>query len=52
MQCDLDKLIGYDDSEFLLNNIRIKSKEYDFVLQEIENTKDLASKILCKLKEN
>lgn len=52
MHSDIDKLLGYDDNEFIQKNILIKSQEYDFVLREIEDVKSFAIKILCKLKEN
>lgn len=49
MHSELDTMIWIDDNEYILQSIRIKFQEYDFIIQEMENLEKTASKILNDL---
>ena len=49
MHSELDTMVWIDDNDYILESIRIKFQEYDFVVQEMENLENTAAKILNNL---
>lgn len=49
MHSELDIMVWIDDNDYILESIRIKFQEYDFVVQEMENLENTVAKILNKL---
>ena len=49
MHSELDTIVWIDDNDYILQSIRIKFQEYDFIIQEMENLEKTAGKILNDL---
>ena len=49
MRSELDIMVWIDDNDYILESIRIKFQEYDFIIQEMENLERKAGKILNDL---
>ena len=52
MHSELDTIIWIDDNDYILQSIRIKFQEYDFIIQEMENLERTAGKILKDLQNH
>jgi len=52
MHSNIDSIAEINDLDYILDNIHIKFWEYDFIVQEMENLKISASKILYNLQQN
>ena len=52
MHSELDTIVWIDDNDYILESIRIKFQEYDFIIQEMENLERTAGKILNDLQNH
>jgi len=49
MRSELDTMVWINDNDYILESIRIKFQEYDFIIQEMENLERKAGNILNDL---
>ncbi len=52
MRFELDTMVWIDDNDYILSNIRTKLKQYEFIVQEMNDLKIAATKILSQLQSH